>query len=78
MMIMQDPMLRMQYDAPGIFEYVAELGGAKNLTQFKMQAVPDQQLSGDANGRECRANGQGWPSGWPVGGPSGGGAMNAI
>jgi len=33
----QDPTLRQQYSTPAIFEYVAKLGGAKNIEQFKIQ-----------------------------------------
>lgn len=40
--VMQDQELRQQYSVPKIFEHVAELGGAKNLEQFKM--MQDDQL----------------------------------
>ena len=63
--LMKDPMLRLQYDVPAIFEYVAELGGAKNLTQFKLQAVPDQQLAA------LQAAGNVVPMGKGVGGAPG-------
>jgi hypothetical protein len=76
MAILKDPMLRMQYNAPAIFEYVAELGGAKNLSQFKMQAVPDQELAA------MQAMGNVVPLGKPGGGgpPAGGGGgnLNAV
>lgn len=35
--IAQDPELRQQYDLGQIFQYVAELGGAKNIDSFKRQ-----------------------------------------
>lgn len=78
MMIMKDPMLRMQYDAPAIFEYVAELGGAKNLTQFKMQAMPDQQLAMMQQAGNVVPMGGKGGGGGPPGPPGGGGALNAV
>lgn len=39
------PQLMMGYDIPRIFEWVAQLGGLKNITQFKLQITPDQQLA---------------------------------
>lgn len=39
--VMQDPQLRMSYDVGKIFEFVAELGGAKNITSFKIMQ-PEQ------------------------------------
>lgn len=43
--VAQDPELRQQFSVSGIFEYLAELGGAKNIEQFKIQmstASPEQ------------------------------------
>lgn len=34
--VLQDQELRQQYSVGKIFEYVAELGGAKNIRNFKM------------------------------------------
>lgn len=34
--IAQDPVLRQQYDLTKVFEWVAELGGAKNISRFKL------------------------------------------
>lgn len=61
--VASDSELRQQFSIPNIFEYVAELGGAKNISQFKLdlQVAPDAQLQqqaqagnmmplGDANG----------------------------
>jgi hypothetical protein len=39
------PQLMFGYDIPRIFEWVAQLGGLKNITQFKLQITPDQQLA---------------------------------
>jgi hypothetical protein len=44
MAIIGNPLLAQQYDANGIFEYLAELGGAKNLSTFKVQAAPNEQV----------------------------------
>jgi len=51
MAIVGNPMLSQQYDAGKLFEYIAELGGAKNIGQFKATAAPDSQVAaGVANG----------------------------
>lgn len=42
--VAQDPELRQAYSLPKIFEYVAELGGARNIEEFKMQQMPDEQI----------------------------------
>ena len=39
--IARDPELRQQYDLGRIFQYVAELGGAKNIDSFKRQQQPN-------------------------------------
>ncbi len=38
--IQSSPLLMQQYDIGKIFEYVAELGGARNIEQFKIQVSP--------------------------------------
>mgnify|MGYP001221277941 CR=1 FL=1 len=38
------PELRMGYDLGRIFEYVAQIAGLKNITQFKVQVTPDRVL----------------------------------
>jgi hypothetical protein len=38
--IAKDPELRATYSLPEIFRYVALLGGAKNIDQFKRQQLP--------------------------------------
>jgi hypothetical protein len=52
MAVATNPQLAMQYNGPAIFEYMANLAGAKNLTQFKIQVAPPmapgmQPLGGD-------------------------------
>lgn len=43
--VAQDMQLRSQFDITAIFEFVAQLGGAKNIEQFKIQMTPDQQIA---------------------------------
>lgn len=42
--IATNPLLSQQYDAGKIFEYMAELGGAKNLGNFKISMAPQEQI----------------------------------
>jgi len=42
------PQLMGQYDIGAIINYVAQLGGVKNLKQFQVNVVPDQQLAASA------------------------------
>lgn len=46
--VASDPELRAQFSVPEIFDYIAELGGAKNLDRFKIQIAPDQQVQQQA------------------------------
>jgi hypothetical protein len=48
--ISQNPNLTQSYDVGKIFEWIAEISGAKNLSKFKIQQqlVPDQQLQQQA------------------------------
>lgn len=46
--VSQDPLLSQQYDRGKIFEYIAELGGAKNISNFRLQVMPDQQVQQQA------------------------------
>jgi hypothetical protein len=39
------PQLMMQFDIGKVFTHVAQLGGIRNINQFKVQVVPDQQLA---------------------------------
>lgn len=45
MAILGNPGLAQIFDAIGIFEYVAELGGAKNLTTFKVRGANNEQVA---------------------------------
>lgn len=38
------PQIMMSYDMGGIFEFVAQLAGLKNISQFRVQVTPDQML----------------------------------
>lgn len=40
--VMSDPQLRASYDVTKLFEFVAELGGARNITSFKL--LPQDQI----------------------------------
>lgn len=51
--VAKDQELRSQFSVPKIFEYIAELGGAKNIDQFKIQvnpASPEQIVQGTQAG----------------------------
>jgi hypothetical protein len=48
--VAQFPQIMQQYDFGKIFAFVAQLAGLKNITQFRIQVVPDQQLQGAAAG----------------------------
>jgi hypothetical protein len=41
---MMPPEIAMGYDWSRIFAWVAQLGGLKNITQFKIQLTPQEQL----------------------------------
>ena len=43
-----DPELRQAYSLPRLFEFVADLGGAKNIEQFKISAGTDEQIAAQA------------------------------
>lgn len=40
-----NPQIAQTYDIPRIFEYVARLGGAENIAQFKIQPQPDAAVA---------------------------------
>lgn len=42
------PMIGQSYDLGGIFSWVAKLAGLKNISQFKIQVMPDQMLAAQA------------------------------
>ena len=45
---MMPPQVAMSYDWGRIFAWVAQLAGLKNISQFKVQVMPDQQLAAQA------------------------------
>lgn len=45
MLFLKAPQLAQSYDVPGIMGLVAQLSGVKNLDQYRLQAVPDQQVA---------------------------------
>ena len=54
------PSIALTYDLGGIFEYIAQLAGLKNITRFKLDVTPDQQLQAQAQaGNSVPANGAG-------------------
>lgn len=49
--VAQDQQLRQTFDVPKLFEFIAELGGAKNISGFKLQPQsPEAIAAGQANG----------------------------
>ena len=48
MAIAQSPQLSATFDIVKVFEYTAELGGARNIEDFKVQMTPDQQVMAQA------------------------------
>ena len=62
--VQQDPVLRQQYAVGRIFEFIAELGGAKNIQQFKLEPGSPEQIAEQAGAGNLV------PAG---GGPQGGG-----
>lgn len=46
--VLQDPQIRQSYSVPKLFEFVAELGGAKNIRSFRVQPGSPEQLSQQA------------------------------
>lgn len=46
--ILTVPQIGMQYDLGGIFTWVAQLAGLKNITQFKIQLTPDEVMLAQA------------------------------
>lgn len=68
------PAIGLQYDLAGIFSWVAQLAGLRNIQRFKLQIMPDQMLqlaaaagdsvplSGGAAGGRSKPNGAAKPS----------------
>jgi hypothetical protein len=60
----QDPEIRANYSIPKIFEFVAELGGAKNIKSFKIQqGSPEQIQQQQQQGNHAPIPGATGPSG---------------
>lgn len=56
----QIPGIAMGYDWQGIFTWIAQLAGLKNISQFKVQIMPDQLLQAQAQqGNAIPMNGKG-------------------
>jgi len=62
MAVASNQMLAQQYDAMGIFEYLAQLAGAKNLSQFKLQAQPDAAIDQGIQSGNLAPTGAGGPA----------------
>jgi len=43
----QFPEIMQQYDMGGVFSWVAQLGGLKNIKRFKLNVRPDQDIAND-------------------------------
>ena len=52
----QVPQIAMSYDLGGIFAWMAQLAGLKNITQFRI--MPDQQLAQQVQAGNMVPNGQ--------------------
>jgi hypothetical protein len=46
--VLQDPELRQTYSVPKLFEFIAELGGAKNIRSFRLQQMDRGQIQQQA------------------------------
>lgn len=42
------PQIAMGYNMPGIFEWMAQIAGLKNIKRFRVQVMPDQDIMGAA------------------------------
>lgn len=69
MAIVSNPLLSAKYDAGKIFEYIAEIGGAKNIGQFQISAAPDASVAEGVTNGTLHPLGPGAPVG-PGQGPS--------
>jgi hypothetical protein len=62
--IVKMPQITQQYDIGGIFGWMAQLAGLKNINQFKVQVMPDEQLQNQAQqGNVVPMGGQNGPGG---------------
>src|SRR5215469_2485321 len=48
MAITQNPLLAQKYDEGKLFEYIAEIGGAKNISAFRVSMAPDAAVNAGA------------------------------
>jgi hypothetical protein len=61
------PQIAMQYDVAGIFSWMAQLSGLKNINQFRVQVMPDQAMAAMAQSGEAVPTGQaGYSNGAPA------------
>jgi len=72
MAIVQNPLLGQQYDQGKIFEYLAELGGAKNISSFKISVAPQEQINAGLQSGNVAPLGPGAAGGRPTAGLTGG------
>jgi hypothetical protein len=67
--LLADPILRQQYDIAKVFEYIAELGGAKNIQSFRIQMQPQGAIdAGVQAGNMVPMNGAQGGQGGPASG----------
>jgi hypothetical protein len=72
----QMPEIALQYDTARIFEWVAQLAGLKNITQFKLQVQPDPMLLNMAKLGNIIPMGGRKPGGAGTKPPAGGGQVS--
>lgn len=56
--VAQDQQLRAGFDMLEMFKYIAELGGAKNIERFQVNAMPDDQVAAQAQAGNIITTGQ--------------------
>ena len=59
----QMPQIAAQYDIAGIFSWMAQLAGLKNITQFRIRTMPDEQVMQQAQAGNLRPVPKGAQSG---------------
>lgn len=65
----RSPLLQQQFSLPKIFEWIAELGGARNIDAMKLNVVPDAQLAQMQQAGSVVPLGGGAPQEAPMGAP---------
>lgn len=79
MAVSTNPQLAAQYNGPAIFEYMGELAGAKNLSQFRIQiASPGTEMPNDGIQVNAGLPGTRPPSGPPAAPGQNGSAPKAL